>query len=133
MKHILPICILCAAMCSCSTQPHASPSKLVVEIPSTLGLEAQVSDFRIFIDGRFVGNYRSDVTVFELSAGMHNIVADLPSAYQRRELPNGGAEIKTLSLRGEERIEIIGGSSQQTLVFNGDNLKSTELEDKSGH
>lgn len=87
----------------------------------------------MFVDGRFVGNYTSDGVILELPAGMHKIVAELPSAYQRRELPNGGAEIRTFSLRGEERIEIIGGASQQTLVFNSDNLKSREVENESGH
>ena len=30
---------------------------------------------------------------------------------------------------GEERIEIFGGASQQTLVFNSENLKSREIKD----
>jgi hypothetical protein len=109
------------------------PSKLTVQIPSALGFNASVSDFRVFVDGRFVGNYTPDGATLELPAGMRRVVVELPSAYQRRELPNGSAEIRTFSLRGEERIEILGGASQQTLVFNSDNLKSREVEDDSGH
>jgi hypothetical protein len=113
--------------------PHSPPSKLVVQIPSALGFEASFSAFRIFVDGHLVGNYNPDGFVLELPVGMHRIVVELPSAYQRRELPNGSAEIRTFSLRGEERIEILGGASQQTLVFNGDNLKSREVENDNEH
>ena len=133
MKYIAPLLLSCAVMCGCSTVPHSPPSKLAVQIPSALGFNASVGDFRIFVDGRFVGNYTPDGVVFELPAGMHRIVVELPCGYQRRELPNGSAEIRTFSLRGEERIEIFGGASQQTLVFNSDNLKSREVEDESGH
>lgn len=133
MKTILTMFLFCAVICGCSTVPHSPPGKLIVQIPSMLGFEASASDFRIFVDGRFAGNYTSDGAIFELPAGLHKIVAELPSAYQRRELPNGGVEIRTFSLRGEERIEIFGGASQQTLVFNSDNLKSREVENESGH
>jgi hypothetical protein len=118
-------------MCGCSTVPHSPPSKLSVQIPSTLGFETSGSDFRIFVDGHFVGNYKPDGAILELPTGSHRIVVELPSAYQRRILPNGSAEIRTFSLRGEERIEIFGGASQQTLVFNSDNLKSREVENDS--
>lgn len=109
------------------------PSKLVVQIPSTLGYEATVSHFRIFVDGRFVGNLTDDEAILELPAGMHLIVVELPNAIQRRELPNGGAEVRSFTMRGEQSIKILGGTSQQTLIFNADNLKIREVPDDSGH
>jgi len=131
MKHIVALLLFCAVMCGCSTVTHSPPSKLTVQIPSALDFNASVSDFRMFVDGHFVGNYTPDGSVLELPAGMHRIVVELASAYQRRELPNGSIEIRTFSLRGEARIEIFGGASQQTLVFNSDNLKSREVENES--
>ena len=133
MKRIVPVLLCCAVMCGCTTVPHSPPSKLAIQITSALGFDVSLSSFRIFVDGRFVGNYTPDGAILELPAGSHTVVVELPSAYQRRELPNGSAEIRTFSLRGEERIEVLGGASQQTLVFNSDNLKSREVEDESGH
>ena len=114
--------------------PHSPPSKLAVQIPSPPDFTASLSlsDFRVFVDGRFVGNYTSDGATLELPAGMHRVVVELASAYKRRELPNGSIEIDKYSLRGEERIEILGGASQQTIVFNSDNLKSREVKHAIG-
>lgn len=128
MNHIVPLLLFCAVICGCSTAPHSLPCKLVIQIPSALDFNASVSDFRVLVDGRFVGNYTPDGTTLELPAGMHRIVVELPSAYQRQKLTNGGIEINRFSLRGEERIEVLGGVSQQILIFNGENLKSREVK-----
>ena len=133
MKRLAPAFLASVVLSGCATTPHAPASKLAIQIPSALGMNASTSDFRIFVDGRFVGNGTEEGTTLELAVGRHTVVVELPRGWQRYELPNGGATVKTFSLRGEEHIEILGGASQQTLVFNSDNLKSRELGDGSGH
>ncbi len=83
---------------------------------------------RIYVDGRFVGNYEPEETVLCLAAGSHTVKVDVPSVYMRRGLPNGSIEIRTYALKGEEHIEILSGDSKQSLVFNEQNLKSKEIE-----
>ena len=89
-----------------------------------------MTGFRIRVDGRFAGNYNPDGAILELPTGVHTVVVELPSAYQRRAFPNGTTEIRTFALRGEEGIEVLGGGSTQSVVFNDENLKSKEIQDK---
>jgi hypothetical protein len=91
-------------------------------------MEGSLRDVRIYVDGRFVGNYEPDETVLRLAAGSHTVKVEVPSVYARRGLPNGNTEIRTYALKGEEHIEILGGDSKQSLVFNDQNLKSKEIE-----
>lgn len=133
MKYTVILLLACVSLiCSCSTAQHSNNSigSLTIRIPSTLDFEASETGFRIRVDGRFVGNYNPDGTILELTTGVHTVVVELPSAFQRYSLPNGGTEIRTFALRGEERIELLGGGSKQSVVFNGDNLKSKQITDK---
>lgn len=134
MKHTVILLLACVSLlCGCSTARHSTKSTgaLTVRIPSTLGFEASETSFRIRVDGRFVGNYNPDGTVLELPTGVHTVVAELPRAFLRFSLPNGGTEMRRFTLRGEERVELLGGSSKQSVIFNDDNLKSKEIEDKN--
>ena len=114
----------------CATARHADQpaGSLTVRIPSGLDFTANEADFRILVDGRFVGNCNPDGTVLELPTGMHAVVVETSSAYQRRVQPNGSVEIRNFALRGEEHIEVLGGGSKQSVVFNDQNLKSKEIE-----
>jgi hypothetical protein len=140
MKHIiiLPV-ILCAAwVCGCASANHRATrdgpaGTLAVQVTSLLGMEGNYRDARIYVDGRFVGNYEPDQTVLGLAAGRHVVKVEIPRAYSRRSLPNGCTEMRRYALKGEERIEVLGPGSKQSLVFNSDNLKAREIEDDGGH
>jgi hypothetical protein len=61
------------------------------------------------------------------------VIIEVPRVYSRRNLPNGNLEVNAYSLKGEERIEVLGCSSKQSLVFNGENLKARPIDDADGH
>ncbi len=96
-------------------------------------MEGSYRDARIYVDGRFVGNYEPDETALALPAGRHVVIVEVPRVYSRRSLPNGSTVMRPYALRGEERIEVLGPGSKQSLVFNGENLKSREIKDEDGH
>jgi hypothetical protein len=123
------LCGCALILCGCSTVQHPPPGQLAVRITTLLGLQASHHDFRIQVDGRFVGNYDPEGTVLELPAGVHHVAVQLPSAAQVRRFPDGSTEVRTFALRGEERVEVLGGSSKQSLTFNDENLKSREVKD----
>lgn len=129
MKHFTTFLLACTVILTgCSTVPQTPPGKLTVQITTLLAMQASERDFRIQVDDRFVGNYNPEGTVFSLPAGQHKVVVELPSAYEQRHRPDGSSEVWTYSLRGEERVEVLGGSSQ-SLIFNEDNLKSRRIQD----
>ena len=96
-------------------------------------MEGSYRDARIYVDGRFVGNYEPDETALALPAGKHVVTLEVPRVYSRRSLPNGSTEMRAYALKGEERIEVLGGGSKQSLVFNSENLKFREIGDEDGH
>jgi len=96
-------------------------------------MQGSESDARIYVDGRFVGNYQPDETLLGLAAGSHLVTVEWPRVYSRRRLPNGNTEIRHYALKGEEHIEVLGAGSKQSLVFNSDNLKAREIEDDDGN
>jgi hypothetical protein len=93
-----------------------------------LGYEGSFSAARIYVDGRFVGNYEPEQTVLHLPPGRHTVRVEVPSVHGRYLDNNGGTIVREFSLRGEERIEVMGGDSRQSLVFNGENLKAKEIK-----
>jgi hypothetical protein len=133
MKSFAVLLIACAFLpTGCQTSPPPPSGKVAVEISTLLGLQGSSRDFRIQIDGRFVGNYQPDGNPLPLPAGKHLFVVELPEAYEQRPLPNGGMEVWTYTLRGEEGIEVLGGAVQK-LVFNADNLKMRRKKGDNGH
>ncbi len=133
MKHFVVSILACALiLAGCSTVPQSPAGKVSVQITTLLGMQGSYRDFRIQVDGRFVGNYDPDGVVLTLPPGAHKIVVELPHAYERRHRADGNTELWTYTLRGEERIEVLGGGSQ-SLVFNADNLKSRRIEDADDH
>ena len=96
-------------------------------------MEGSHRDARIYVDGRFVGNYEPDETLLRLPAGRHVVTVRVPWVYLRRSLPNGNTEMRRYALKGEERIDVLGAGSKQSLVFNNENLKAREIEDDDGH
>ena len=140
MKHliILPVLLCAALFCGCASVNHrtagnVAPGTLAVRLTTLLGMEGSQRDARIYVDGRFVGNYEPDETALVLPAGRHLVIVEVPRVYSRRSLPNGGIGMRAYALKGEERIEVLGGGSKQSLVFNDDNLKSREIGDEDGH
>jgi len=106
---------------------------LALRLTSLLGMQGSERDARICVDGRFVGNYEPDETTLALPAGRHVVVLEIPRVHSRRSLPNGATETRACALKGEERIEVLGSGSKQSLVFNSDNLKAREIQDDDGH
>ena len=135
MRFHLPALLACVVLISgCAATPRASNGQLTIRITTLLGLQAASErDFRIQADGRLVGNYDPEGTVLELPPGTHRIVVTLPSGYDVRRHPDGSATTRRFSLSGEERIEVLGGGSRQSLVFNESNLKRREIKDETGH
>ena len=138
MKHILILSVLlCATLfCGCTTPKHradVAAGTLAVRLASLLGMEGSERDARIYVDGRFVGNYEPHETVLQLPAGRHLVTLEIPRLYSRRHLPNGATELRRYALKGEERIQVLGAGSKQTLVFNSDNLKAREIKYEDGH
>lgn len=131
MKTHLRTTLACLLLTSgCATTPQVGSGQLQIRITTLLGLQAaNERDFRIQVDGRFVGNYDPEKTVLELPSGKHKIVVTLPSAYEIRNLPDGGATMRKFMVSGDERIDVLGGGSHQTLVFNESNLKMREIKD----
>ncbi|MEI6784559.1 MAG: hypothetical protein WCQ21_27010 [Verrucomicrobiota bacterium] len=135
MKHIISLNLLvCAALLGgCSGPSHLAGGEqksgaLAVNVTSLLGYEGSFSDARIYVDGRFVGNYEPDNgTVLNLPAGRHTVRVEVPSVHGRFN-DNGRTIVRLFALKGEERIEVLGGDSKQDLVFNGDNLKAKEIK-----
>lgn len=135
---VLSVLVCAALLCGCASANHraagdGSAGALAVRVTSLLGMEGSYRDARIYVDGRFVGNYEPDKTVLGLPAGRHMITVEVPRVYSRRHLPNGSTEMRDYALKGEERIVVLGGGSKQSLVFNDENLKSREIEDEDGH
>jgi hypothetical protein len=96
-------------------------------------MQGSERDARLFVDGRFVGNYEPDETVLELPVGQHAVRVEVPRVYDRRHNPDGSMVVLTYALKGQESIRVLGGESKQSLVFNSDNLKAREIEDDDGH
>jgi hypothetical protein len=135
---ILPILLSAALLCGCANVNNRSvatvePGSLAVRLTTLLGMEGSDHDARIYVDGRFVGNYESDGTVLMLPAGKHVVIIEIPRVYSRRILPNGNTEMRDYTIKGEERIEVLGGGSKQSLVFNDDNLKAKEIKEGNEH
>ncbi len=135
---ILPVLLCAALFCGCANvnqraAASAGPGTLAVRITSLHGMEGSYRDARIYVDRRFVGNYEPDETALALPAGRHVVTVEVPRVYSRRSLPNGSTVIRPYALKGEESVEVLGGGSKQSLVFNGDNLKAREIGDDDGH
>ncbi len=135
---ILPVLLCAVLFCGCASVNHraagnVSPGTLTVRLTTLLGMEGSERDARIYVDGRFVGNYEPDETSLALLAGRHVVMVELPRVYSRRSLPNGTTEMRAYALKGEERIEVLGGGSKQSLVFNSENLRRKEISDEDGH
>jgi len=96
-------------------------------------MEGSYQDARIYVGGRFVGNYQPDETALALPAGRYVVAVEVPRVYSRRQLPDGAITVLSYTLKGEERIEVLGAGSKQSLVFNSDNLKAREIKDDDGH
>jgi hypothetical protein len=96
-------------------------------------MQGSFRDARIYVDGRFVGNYEPDETVLELPVGQHAVRVEVPRLYDRRHNIDGSIVVRTYALKGEETIDVLGGGSTQSLVFNSENLKAREIEDDDGH
>jgi hypothetical protein len=96
-------------------------------------MQGNYQDARIYVGGRFVGNYEPDETVLELPVGQHVVRVEVPRVYDRQHNPDGSTVVRTYTLKGEERVEVLGGESKQSLVFNSGNLKAREIEDDDGH
>jgi hypothetical protein len=131
---ILPLLLCVAGICGCaSSNQHAAgnvaPGTLAIRLTTLHGMQGSLSDARIYVDGRFVGNYEPDETVLELPVGVHKVRVEVPEVYSREHLPNGDEMHRMFALKGEERIEILGSGSKQSLVFNSDNLKAIEKGD----
>ncbi len=133
---ILSILVCAALFCGCTTPKHRADTAagtLAIRLTTLLGMQGSERDARIYVDGRFVGNYEPDETVFELVVGRHLVSVEIPRVYSRRELPNGNTEVRFYTLKGQERIEMLGSGSKQSLVFNSDNLKAREISDEDGN
>ena len=137
MKHliILPVLLCAALFCGCASvnqraAGNVAPGTLAVRLTSLQGMQGSYRDARIYVDGRFVGNYEPDETALALPAGRHMITVEVPRVYSRRSLRDGSTEMRTYALKGEERIEVLGAGSKQSLVFNDENLKSKEIKDE---
>ena len=135
---VLPVLLCAVLFCGCASVDHraagnVAPGTLAVRLTTLHGMEGSERDARIYVDGRFVGNYEPDETVLALPAGRHVVLVEVPRVCSRRSLPNGNTEIRAYALKGEERIEVLGGGSKQSLVFNSGNLKSKEISDEDGH
>jgi hypothetical protein len=139
MKQIfIPILVCAALFCGCASPNDraagsVAPGTLTIRLTTLLGMQGSERDARIYVDGRFVGNYEPDETALALQAGRHVVIVEVPRVYSRRSLPNGSTEIRTYALKGEERIEVLGAGSKQSLVFNDENLKSKEIKDEDDH
>jgi hypothetical protein len=135
MKQVmLTVFSLAAILCGCSAahRPGATAGEgtLQLRVTSLLGLEARYQDARIYVDGRFVGHYEPDQTVLQLPPGRHTIVLEVPRAYAQFGTPNGGTVVRWYALKGKERVEVLGGESKQSLVFNDDNLKRRQIAEE---
>jgi hypothetical protein len=140
MKHLLIFTVLvCAPLFNGCTTAHRRAAEagaagtVAVRLTSLLGMEGSYRDARLCVDGRFVGNYEPDETALVLPAGSHVVVVEVPRVYSRRHLPNGATTVLCFALKGEERIEVLGAGSKQSLVFNSENLKAREIKDDDGH
>lgn len=128
----LPV-LACAVLFYGCTGPHhrtggeRSPGALTVEVRSLLGYEGSFSAARIYVDGRFIGNYEPEKTVLRLPPGRYTVKVEVPRVYGRFNL-NGKQQVRAFALTGEERIEVLGAESRQNLVFNDDNLKAKEIK-----
>jgi hypothetical protein len=135
---ILPVLLCAALFCGCASvnqraAGNAAPGTLVVRLTTLNGMQGSFRDARIYVDDRFVGNYEPDQMLLELPVGQHAVRVEVPRVYDRRHNPDGSTVVRTYALKGEERIEVLGGGSKQSLVFNSDNLKTREVEDDDGH
>ena len=110
----------------------ATTGTVVVQLTSLAGMAGDERDARIYVDGRFVGNYQAADTALALPTGEHTVRLAVPRVYESRKLPNGDTAMVPYSLKGEERIEVLGGGARQSLVFNSDNLKAREIKDDDG-
>jgi len=140
MKHyyILPVFLCAALFCGCSAANRGiaeagAAGTVTVRLTSLVGMQGSYQDARIYVDGRFVGNYEPDETVLELPIGQHAVRVEVPRVYDRQHNTDGSMVVRTYALKGEESIEVLGGDSKQSLVFNSDNLKAREVEDDEGH
>lgn len=129
LYYILPILLCVALFCGCSTADRGmaeagAAGTVTVRLTSFVGMQGSYADARIYVDGRFVGNYEPDETVLELPVGQHSVRIEVPRVYDRQHNPDGSTVVRTYALKGEERIEVLGGDSKQSLVFNSDNLKA---------
>ena len=96
-------------------------------------LHANLNDFRISVDRRYVGNYDGDGVALALPVGPHTIQVYLKMASQRIDAPHGTAHVKTFTLNGEQRVEVLGIGSRQVVVFDNESIKRREIEDVDGH
>jgi hypothetical protein len=106
---ILPVLLCVALFCACASANNQAagnvvPGTLAVRLTTLHGMEGSSRDARIYVDGRFVGDYEPDEIALALSAGRHSVTVEVPRVYSRRGLPNGGTEMRAYSLKGEERI-----------------------------
>jgi hypothetical protein len=141
MKHViitLPILVCAAWLCGCASVNHRAAGDiatgtLVVRLTTLHGMEGSYRDARIYVDERFVGSYEPEETELVLATGTHNVKVHVPRVYSRELLPDGSTRIREYGLKGEEHIEVLGGGSKQSLVFNDVNLRLGEIEDQDGH
>jgi hypothetical protein len=97
-----------------------------IEIPD-YQLRVDPNSPRISVDGLFAGNYAEPFSV-QLSPGKHKIVVQIARAAEVRRNNDGTTTFRHFKLAGQETVAVFGGQSTQTVVFNLDNLKKTEIE-----
>lgn len=134
---VLPILLCATLICGCTTAGRRGAESgavgtVAIQIISLLGMEGNYRDARIYVGGRFVGNYEPDKTALVLPTGRQSVVIEVPRVYLRRRLPNGETTVQCYALRGQERIEILGAGNKQSLVFNSENLKARAIRDQVG-
>src|SRR5687767_10205063 len=111
MKRILLIILTLGAFVGgCATSSRLATGDAV---PGTLFLKLSLSgealdDSRVYVDGHFVGNYVPDGMLLRLPAGSHIVRVDIPRVHLRYSRPDGSGVGRTFTMKGEERIEVLG-------------------------
>jgi hypothetical protein len=131
----LPVLLWVGWLCGCASVDHRaageiSTGTLAIRLTTLHGMQGSYQDARVYLNGRFVGNYDPDGTELVLARGTHEIRVEVPRVYSRQLLPNGSTLIRQYSLTGTERVEVLGGGGKQSLVFNEVNLKLEEDENE---
>lgn len=134
MKPTIQWIALSAALGLCGCAQVREPASglkdrgsLAIRVTSLNGMKGDQREARIYVDGRFVGNYEPDETLLPLAAGGHRVRLELPEVHELRRLPNGEEQDRAYTLGGEERVEILGGGTKQVVSFGAQNLVAREV------